>query len=187
MQKPVDIWKPALIAGGVFGFVTGIPILGDLLTCLCCAPIVAAGVLSAYLMVKASLEPLTYGRAAIGGLLSGLIAAPASMLSTLLFLAVRGETMTDHVEESIEQMSQFSAEVQSVAEMVAGVATPILALAGVFILLIIFAPFGTVGGILGRAIFEKRSAQPPAMQPGPPPPGPPPADPGGATGMTGLS
>ena len=53
-QGSPSLLKAALIGGVVAGIVAAVPLLGDLLYCLCCLPVVGGGFLAAFLYSKDS-------------------------------------------------------------------------------------------------------------------------------------
>jgi len=152
-----------LISGAVFGFLSGTPFVGAL-NCICCSLCVGAGVLASFLVVRASELPVTYGRAALSGLLSGLFAAAFSVLSSVLFMVVRGVTFQNQIDEAVEKASQISPSAQQASEVLVGLGAPVIILLMLLFEVCFYAPFGALGGVIGRAIFEKRSAAPPSPQ-----------------------
>jgi len=171
MQRPADIWTPALIAGAVFGLLSGTPIVGAL-NCACCSLVVGAGVLATFMVVRASSEPVSYGRGALIGMISGLFTAFFSFVVSVLFILMQGKGIQGHFEEAVDQVSQMAPSMQEASRVIASIgAAGILALMLV-LEICIYAPFGALGGVIGRAIFEKRTA--PAPESGTPPAQPPP-------------
>ncbi len=172
MQKQADIWKPALMSGALFGFLSGVPLVEVLNVC-CCSLFIGAGILSAYLVIKGSLEPVTYGRAALAGFLSAVLGTPFFALTSILFTLVFG--VEEEIREAIDQVSAFSPEFGESAEMIGGMGVFVLVGLVLAVMVVFFLIFGTLGGVIGRALFEKRSPLPPAA---PMPGGSGPIDPG---------
>lgn len=172
MQKQADLWKPALITGSIFGFVSGVPFLGAMLNCLCCSLIVGAGVMSSWMVVRGSLEPVTYGRGALAGALSGVVATVVQTVVSLLFGLMIGINPGDQIQQALDQASDLSPEMQRAAEVVASIGLVSLMVIGVLFSMVVYTAFGALGGVIGRAIFEKRPTAPPeGMPPAPMPPG----------------
>jgi hypothetical protein len=169
-QDQADIWKPSLLAGAVFGFLSGIPLVG-FLNCACCSLIVGAGVLSSFLVIRASSMAVSYGRAALVGMLSGLFAVPFWLLADVLFTALMGHDFQEVMNKAIEQAQGVAGGGEEVAQVLAGIGMAGLMVIMFFILLVLWAPFGAVGGVLGRAIFERRMPPAAPQQPGQPPAG----------------
>ena len=159
-QQQTDFWKPALLSGALFGFVSGIPIVG-LLNCLCCSLIVSAGVLTAYLMVRGSAVPVSYGMAALGGWISAVAASLAWGVTQMLVSAVMRRDFSEEIRRAAEQAQQMTPEAGDAARILEGIAAPILLGLFTCMMMVIFSPFGVAGGLIGRAIFERRTPPPP--------------------------
>ena len=169
MPNQADIWKPALIWGAVFGFLSGVPFVGAL-NCLCCSLIIGAGVVSSSMVIRSSTQAVTYGSAALTGLISGLVAAPVSAVTSGLFTLLQGAAMEEMLNQIRDQAGgQIPPEALKFIDILEGMAAPFLMVIMGCVLLVIYAPFGTIGGVIGRAIFEKRTPVPP-MPPMPPAP-----------------
>jgi len=167
MQQQVDIWRPALISGAIFGFIAGVPFV-NLLNCLCCSLILGAGVMSSLMMVRASAGPLGYGRAALGGFVAGVVAAPASTVASSLFSILMGTNVKEQIEQSSRMMEQYLPDAGEASRVLASIPAIMITLMVTLILVVVFAPFGAIGGVIGRAIFERRTpapAPPPPVEP----------------------
>ena len=182
MQNPPDMWKPSLAAGFMFGFASGIPLV-EALNCLCCSLIMGAGMTCSYLMVKSASMPLSVGRAAAGGALSGLFAVPVWFVTWTAFRIVLGGDLAKEWEEAINQAAQMTPEAQEAAQLLSGVGIYFIVTIFLVIIFFLYMLFGMLGGIIGRAIFERRTPAPPAppagggTPPGGTPDAPPPAVP----------
>src|SRR5262245_24734016 len=118
MQRRGNLLTSSLASGFIFGFLSGIPFLG-LLNCACCSFIVGAGVLTSYLLVKGSDVPISFGRAALGGLFSGAIAVPVYLITAFAFsIIMGGGNFQEQFDEAIEQAAQMTPEAQQAAAMV---------------------------------------------------------------------
>jgi len=173
MEKPADIWTPALIAGAVFGLLSGTPFVGAL-NCACCSLVVGAGVMATFMVVRASGTPVSWGRGALVGLIAGTFTAIFSTLVSVLFILMQGKGITGHIEEAADQAAQIAPSMQEAARVAVGLGAPFILALMLIVELCLYAPFGALGGVLGRAIFEKRAAPPaPSSPPPPEPPGSP--------------
>lgn len=172
MQRRGNLLTSSLASGFIFGFLSGVPFVGAL-NCACCSLILGAGVLTSYLLVKGSDVPLSFGRAAIGGLFSGAIAVPVMLVTWFAFSVIMGGDLQAEFDQAIEQAAQMYPEAQQAAQVMRDFGVVLVMAIVVCLCLVLYSIFGTVGGLLGRAIFERRPAQPvPAPGPGtPPPPG----------------
>jgi len=153
MSQQPDLWRPALISGAAFGIASAIPIV-NLLNCLCCSLIISSGVLTAWMMVRGSTVAVTYGQAALGGAITGAVAAVAFGLATLLVGTVSRRDFMEDMRDAAERTQQMTGE--DVAAVLEGIAAPVLLALVSCILVVMWAPFGIAGGVIGRAIFEKR-------------------------------
>lgn len=182
MQQQASLWKPALTSGFIFGFLSGIPLVG-LLNCACCALIVGAGAVTSYLLVKASPVAVTYGQAALGGLVAGLFAVPVTFLTQTLFSIILDNDIRAQIQEAIDQAVQIGGA-DDTADIAAALTVDLVLAITVVCATVFFVAFGALGGVIGRSIFEKRSSTPEAppvsggmgehggaMPPPPPPPG----------------
>ncbi len=176
MPRRGNLFTSSLASGFIFGFLSGLPFIGAL-NCACCSLIVGAGIFTSYLLVKGSDVPVTFGRAAAGGFLTGVFSIPVFMITWVATTIILGQDIGRDFEEALERAAEMTPEAQQAAEMLREV--------GVFFLLTVMACvffvtntlFGTLGGLIGRAIFEKRTstaAGPPAGAPSGAPPTPPP-------------
>lgn len=177
MHKQGELFTSALIAGTVCGILSGLPFIG-LLYILCCAPVVAAGIAASFLLVRSASQAVDYGRAALAGTLAGMIAAPVFWITNLAVVFLSGNTFEDVISESLDRSSAYMEGGREAGKVLVALGAPLLALVMACFLVVLFAPFGLVGGLLGRAIFERRTAPPP-NQPAPPstPLAPPPSEP----------
>ncbi len=152
--------RATLISGAVFGLLGGIPIVG----CLCCAWMMGAGFLAAYLysnQVKAAGAEFRPGNGAVIGLVAAMF---YSLAATAVGAVVASFTGPPDLDEIIDQMEQGGAPpalvdiMVDVMELMTGpMGIPI----GFFVTLLIAAAFSTIGGLIGGSVF-KVEAQPPA-------------------------
>lgn len=160
MSQQPDFWKPALLSGAIFGFVSAIPFVG-LLNCLCCSLILSSGMLTVWLMVRGSTVPVGYGMAALGGGLSGVVAAVMWGLSTMVISTLMRRDMAEEIREAADRAQQVSPGAEAAARILEGIAAPVLMAIFCVVLMVVFTPFGVAGGMIGRAMFERRTPPPP--------------------------
>ncbi len=184
------MFKPALIGGVLLGVLSALPVVSAL-NCLCCAWVIAGGVLAANLYVKSAPLPVTLGTGALIGLIAGAVGAVVDTLFSIpLHLALTGMGFgVGQLREAIQQVPMAPEARDTILRVLGGgggVGIFFVLLSGVF-KLFIYSIMAMIGGTLGVALFEKRKLgmQPPAVpspyQPPPrdyppPPPPPPPAD-----------
>jgi len=160
--------KPALIGGAAMGVLSAIPFV-NMGNCICCLYVWAGSVLAAYLLFKEHAGS-TLGDGALVGLFSGICGAVVSLVISLPFtLLMRGrfdptEFMPPEQLESIppqllEMITGGSAEFVLAAVAISFVVN-----------LALFALIGTLGGLIGAAIFRKKEEQQPQWTDEQPPP-----------------
>jgi hypothetical protein len=156
--------KATLISGSVFGLLGGIPYVN----CACCAWMMGAGVLAAYLYsntCKAAGVEFRPGNGAVVGLVSGLFYAIASTIVNSLAQTV---SEPPDIDEIVEQMESGGAPPEFVDMMISFLDLmmgPMGILIGFFIALLLAAVLSTIGGLIGGSVF-KVEAQPPASPSG---------------------
>jgi hypothetical protein len=170
-QSP-SMLKPTLIGGGVCGVVGAIPIVGGLLTCACCSPLVGAGFLAAYFYSKESAgqgSAFRPGAGALVGLVSALFYAISNTVVWRMFFAL----FPQDVDETIEQLDsqgvppEFVDAMANVLEMLGGFFGIFIYF---FVVLLMGAVFCTIGGLIGGAVFKVEPAAPaPPLDVTPPP------------------
>jgi hypothetical protein len=180
IMAEVDYRKPALIGGLIVGFLSLIPFIQAFNICVCLWAWVG-GAVAAKLLIANSPQPLTSSDGAKIGLFAGLIgAAIFFLIGTPIAVWQMDRTMEDL--SALLTPSEESREILERIEQNPGIKFILLiftsAIGGLLLL-----GFTVLGGVLGVALFEKRSNQPqPApysgqYSPGYPPNYPPPAPP----------
>jgi len=152
--------KPALIGGVSLGVLSALPIIG-MFNCLCCAWVIAGGVLAARLYVKDSPEVVTLGRGALLGLFTGLIGSIVSLIFSIpLNFLVRsgGMNVMEQIRERMNTMPNIPPETRALFDSLATRSdlNMLLMIFGAIFTLIIFCIFAMLGSTIGVAIFEKR-------------------------------
>jgi hypothetical protein len=166
----VDYKKPALVGGLIVGLLSVTPLVGY----CCCLWAVAGGIVAAKMLVSRSPQPLRSSEGARVGLFAGII---GGAIYFLVIVPVAYWQM-DRSLESLSSLPPFMSEegraiierMQQNPRIIYFWLIPITLMAAIFLM-----GFTVLGGVLGVALFEKRSSQPPpAPYPGPYPPGYPP-------------
>ncbi len=164
--------QPALWGGLFMGVLSALPFV-NLGNCLCCMWVIAGGVVAAYLLQKASPLAITVGDGAFVGLLAGLIGAVIGGVLGAIFNLITGPIFLEVFRRAAEQNPDMPPQVRDIFLNKRGGA--LLGLGVVFfaVSFCIHALFGTVGGMIGAALFKGGK---PAVLPAepPPPPMPPP-------------
>jgi len=172
-EKPNKI-RVALVAGALIGVVSGVPGL-NLINCCCCAGVVLGGLLSTYLYLQEftpQMPALESSDVLILGIMTGVAGAfsvttieifirllfgsigdefARSILEQIIgYLEEGGSVPADMVDEMREQMEQSLAGADSLFGIVSGL----------FITLILYPIFATLGAMLGYAVFKPKRQQP---------------------------
>ena len=142
--------KSALIGGGVLGIASCLPYIG-LVNVACCALYIAGGVLATYLYMKE--QPPTakapYGEGAVVGLLAGVFGGITVAIVTSVASAL-GYTPGAEV---LEMLRGFGVPVpDDDVEATTAMSLVIDAVQAIILYMI----FGTIGGLVGTAIFHKK-------------------------------
>jgi hypothetical protein len=168
--------KPALIGGVALGIISALPMIGKF-NCVCCAWVIAGGFLAAHLYVKESSTPVSLGRGAALGLITGAIGSIIYSLFSIPILLMSGGAgnlnFAEAVRQQMNKMPNMPAESRQMMESLAasGGMTFLFLILGIFFSLIAFSLFGMIGSTIGVALFEKRTiGTPPPTQPVAPPP-----------------
>ena len=161
IQQHPGMFKAALFGGIAAGVLTAVP----LVNCFCCLWIIGGAMLAAYLFAKGSPSSLTPGDGAVLGILTGIVAAVVDSAVSLPF-----ETMNrEFVQRFMDQFSQFVQEMPSGWErwldQRAGGMSPAWFLLGLLASAVIYAAFGTLGGLIGASMFGRKKVPPPQGAP----------------------
>jgi hypothetical protein len=162
MEKSVSKLTPALIGGAVIGVLSSTPII-NWGNCLCCMWVIVGGAVGAYAYKRQlpGKTELSLGEGALVGLLSGVFGSLISALISYFFMAVVGYNMTQiFLQNFLERAEDVPLEFRHWMEgfMRGGGFHPFLVLMGLFFSLTIDSIFGTLGGILGAALFGKKKS-----------------------------
>lgn len=160
MEKTPSKLVPALIGGSVIGVLSTVPII-NMGNCLCCMWILLGGFLGAYLY-KRELPPgqeFPSGEGALVGLLSGIFGALFGTFLSYLFMAFGGfNPGQEIIQNFLASRGDLSPELEDFLENIqdGGGISPVFVFVGLFFSLIIDSIFGTIGGIIGAAVFKNR-------------------------------
>jgi len=156
-------YQPALLGGLFIGVLSSLPVVSFLNTC-CCLWVVAGGVLTAYLQQQNRAEAIEAVEAALGGLIAGLIGALITVPISLA-LSMSGDVQAE-ILKVIDQLQLPPDARDRVSQMLTG---PRFMLVTAAVTVPIYAVFGMLGGLLGSAIFRRKTPPPAAPIPAPPP------------------
>jgi hypothetical protein len=188
-DKAPSMMMPALIAGGAFGFVSGLPIS----SCACCLWAAGAGFLAAFLYSKSCRQSgaaFDAGKGGVVGLLTGAVfGVVGAIVNSLISLATGGldiESMREAIDAN-PMISDPEAAEQAI-QMFESVGPMFFILIFALIWIVLGVLFSALGGLIGGTAFKVEaapggtgngwSASPPSEPPPSDPPPPPPVDPG---------
>ncbi len=163
--------QPALIGGLFIGILSALPIVGAFNLC-CCAWVVGGGIVTAYLMQNAAALAITVGDGALGGLLAGIIGAAIHAVLAIPVLVIMGPLQQRFLQQFMENARDMPEGLRLFMErgMFGGAGLALVFISTFMLWLVLGAIFGTIGGMIGAAIFNRSK---PAVLPGPPVPPPP--------------
>jgi len=154
----LDFLQPALAGGLTLGLLSAIPFIA-FGNCICCMWILGGGALTAYMLMQQRPAGITYGDAAFGGVLSGLIGAIVSTIINIPIhvLAVRmmGSGQPGFLDPYLKEMPEGPMR-DLMNRLVSDEISPVTILATLVPNMIAFSLFAMLGGILLVAIMEKR-------------------------------
>lgn len=168
-QRP-PLFVPALIGGAIAGVLSAVP----LLNCLCCLWIIGGAMLAAALWSKDSPVALTAGDGALIGAFTGLFGAAAHSLINIPLAAINAAFFRDVINRLSTYTNEMPSGWEQWFDQSAGPFQVTGFLLGLIVSAAVFCVLGALGGILGVALFGKKTP-PSAIVP--PPVTPPPAGP----------
>ncbi len=167
-QKP-DYFRPALIAGAVAGFLSGLPLIG-MGNCICCLWIVGGAAMAVRLLAARTRALLTAGDGAVVGALTGITAAVVDAVVSIPLRSFNLGLARRFLDKAVELGGEMPAGLDDILNR-SGAVSPGWFLLGLFISAAVFALMGALGGIIGVSLFAKKAlppAAPPQIPPGPP-------------------
>jgi len=149
---------------------SALPIVGLGNLC-CCAWVISGGILAAYLEQQNDPRPITVGRGAFTGLLSGIVGAVVYLITSVVLGQLMAPLQQRFAGEFMRNARDIPPEVRELFESI-GSSSSFRFVFGFILFLFVGSLFATLGGVLGAAFFRKDV--PPALGgPFEPPPLPP--------------
>jgi hypothetical protein len=152
--------KPALTGGVLLGILSAIPFI-NIGNCFCCAWVIGGGLVAAYMYVKDSPLPVSLGRGAVLGLLTGIVGtityAIFSIPLNYLTRDAKGRFLA-MLYEALEDVQNVPPETYERLESLFGAdgSGMLFFLLSLMVTFVIFSLFSMAGGTIGVAVFEKR-------------------------------
>jgi len=157
-----SLGQPALIGGVVMGVLSALPLVSAGNVC-CCLWVVSGGLVAAYVLQQNQSAPIASGDGALVGLLAGLIGAGVYFVISIPLDLLLGPMERTMLARFVERMPPDMREVaeQMLARSRDGGAFFILRhLVGLMFWAFAGAFFGTLGGVIGAAVFKKNAPPP---------------------------
>ncbi len=161
-------YQPALWGGLFIGVLSALPIISIGNVC-CCMWVIGGGVITAYLLQQASPVAITIADGAVGGLMAGVIGSVVDVVLSIPVRLLTGPMLEQSLRRWLEDASPEIRDAMPgfFRPGAAGAGILLAALIGLVFMLFIGVIFGTIGGMIGAAIFNRGK---PAVVPAPPPP-----------------
>jgi len=135
------------------GVLSGLPLI-SLGNACCCLWVIAGGVVAAYLLQDQQAEPITAGDGAMVGLFAGLFGACVSLVISIpmrLLMAPVQRQVLERISQNGDLPPQLRVFIASSSFGVVG------AIFSFVLMLCLGAVFSTIGGLIGAAIFKKKT------------------------------
>jgi hypothetical protein len=145
------------------GVLSALPLIGPIGNACCCLWVISGGLVAAYLLQQNQPAPIAPGDGALVGLLAGLIGALVHTIVSIPIDLILGPMERAMAERFMEMAGSMPPEIrdvwdrfgrgggQAAAFMVAGY------ILGLMLWLFAGAIFSTLGGLLGAALFKKKT------------------------------
>jgi hypothetical protein len=156
--------QAALLGGLFIGILSALP----LIKYCCCIWIIGGGFVAAYVNQQNDPQPITPGRGALAGLLSGVVGSFVWLVATIALDALFAPLRNQLSQAVLRSTPDMPPEVRAVLDNI-GSSTAVWTTVFFILLLFVGSIFSTLGGLLGGLFF--RNDVPPAL--GGPPPLPP--------------
>lgn len=169
-----DKFRPALIGGIVLGLLSSIPFV-NIGNVLCCMWVIIGGAIATYLYIQKSPQPVQIGEGALLGAIAGAIGSVVAIVVGIpigilignpfarMMLEWAAKMNPEQGEQALRQYERMTNA--PFFEQLAASLTPLL-----FITILVYVIFATLGGLIAVPLFEKRKGQQ-AAPPLPPPGG----------------
>jgi len=157
-QNHPELWKPALLAGVLAGFLAGLP----LVNCCCCLWPIAGGLLAVYLHQKQTRSVLTGADGAILGAIAGVAAAVVRTLILIPLQSVNLRFLQKHFFPYIMELFEQSGQPPppQLDELIRGelpALTPQAFFLDLLLTAALFAGLGALGGVIAVSLFKKKT------------------------------
>jgi hypothetical protein len=156
--------QPALLGGVFIGVLSALPFV-NAGNCCCCLWVVAGGVLAAYLRQQNSPLQINAAEGALVGLMAGAAGGVLASILSIPMQALVGPWQQQVMDRILASNPDVPSEVRDAVERATG---PAMRVVGMLVTVVIDVIFGMLGGLLGVAIFKKKTPPPGTVEVLPP-------------------
>jgi hypothetical protein len=151
-----------VIGGLVMGVLSALPLIGPIGNACCCLWVIGGGMVAAYMLQQNQSAAITPGDGALVGLLAGLIGAFVHTILSIPIDLLLGPMERAMAERFIDMAGSMPPEVRELLDRYGrgGQAAAFMVVGYIFGLmfwLFVGGIFSTIGGLLGSAIFRKKT------------------------------
>jgi hypothetical protein len=155
MIPPPPRLQPALLCGALIGVLSALPVVGWLNTC-CCLWVVIGGALAVWVSQSNHPYPVTAADGALVGLLAGLFGGIVAIPLNMVFEPLQRQLMLRMIDSmQVDLPPQFRQMMEN-----AGGSRIAIVFNGL-LMMVVYAIFAMLGGLLGVALFKKKDVPPP--------------------------
>jgi len=149
---------PAFWGGLFIGVLSALPLVGAA-NCCCCLWVVCGGALATYLRQQNTPYQITAAEGALVGLMAGAVGGVIWVLLSIPLTVLTADFQQQMMDRILSSNPDMPAEVRDMMER----ATTGAAFSAIIMLtnVVLSVVFGTLGGLLGVAIFKKNAPPPP--------------------------
>lgn len=157
--------QPALFGGIVAGVLSALPVVSAGNVC-CCLWVVAGGLTASYLLQQNRAAPITAADGALVGLLAGVVGAFVQFVLSIPIGLIVGPMEREMLRRLGDVWGSIGVPGEVFYERGGGsgaLGVIIFSVIGLVITLFVGTMVSTVAGLIGAALFAKKTGQPPAV------------------------
>jgi len=155
-----DRVQPALWGGVFIGVLSALPLV-NFGNCCCCLWVICGGALAAYLRQQSSPLQIEAAEGALVGLIAGAVGGVIATVLSLPLQFLIGPYQRQIMERILASNPDVPAEARDAFQRFGAGAGAAMTIVGMMITIVIDVVFGLIGGLLGVALFKKKSPPPP--------------------------
>ena len=162
-----DRIQPALWGGAFIGVLSALPLV-NFGNCCCCLWVICGGALAAYLRQQNSPTQIEAAEGALIGLMAGAVGGVVATILSIPFQLLIGPYQRQIMERFLASNPDVPAEARDAIQRFGGGAGAAMTIIGMMITMAIDVVFGLIGGLLGVALFKKKTPPPGTIEVLPP-------------------